>query len=38
MREGGVEPNLFLAGECTEGSSTDGSVLSGGKAAREVLG
>ncbi len=37
LKEGGVEPNLFLAGEYTEDSSINGSMLSGEKAAREVL-
>ncbi len=37
LREGGVEPNL-LAGEFAEDSSINGSMLSGEKAAREVLG
>jgi hypothetical protein len=31
-------PNLFLAGEYTEDSSINGSMLSGEKAARGVLG
>ncbi|MDQ3794866.1 MAG: FAD-dependent oxidoreductase, partial [Actinomycetota bacterium] len=30
-------PGLFLAGEYTEDSSINGSMLSGEKAAREVL-
>ena len=38
LMRGGVEPNLYLAGKYTEGSSTNGSMLSGEKAAREVLG
>ena len=38
LREGGIEPNLFLAGEYTEVSSINGSMLSGERAAREVLG
>jgi hypothetical protein len=38
LREGGVEPNLLLAGEYTEDSSINGSMLSGERTAREVLG
>ena len=38
LREGGVEPSAFVAGEYAEDSSINGSVLSGEKAAGEVLG